>query len=644
MLNLFARALLLALSACSIASAQTTLDTLVVTGNRTDTPVFRLSDTISVIDRELIEASQASSLAELLASRAGLEVLDYYGDGSRANVGLRGFGENAASNALVLVDGQMLNNPDIGNPDLGRIRLEDIERIEILDGGTALWGNQAVGGVIHIVTRTSKPDQLSVDFGSFNAVDVRAQSGLSGETWRIGLAGSHRESDNYRRNNALERQSAAIDARLEGSLAQAWLRLEHSDEFLRTPGGLFADEVAADRRQSAADFAGDFSSLRSLNANAGFSADIGHDTRFDARIGRYASDGRFKLSFRGFAADPASQDRLLLSFNPQWTHRFSLREEAGHLALGADLQRADYRLQSQFGIQRNEQKVNDLYLTSLLPLHARLDLNASLRHSVIRDEIADPGPFATLPEGKTYRHEETLGSLGLNLRLNQQLSLFAGGDQVLRYPKVDEYFGSGFTADTIGLLPQTGDNLELGARFAARTVQGSLMLYRLVLDNEIVYDPTSFTNTNLDRTRRHGLTAQTRISPDPRWSLDLSYSRINARIRGADRIPLVARQHGQASLNLQLHNDIKLQAQLRASGDRLAGGDNDGSARRLPGFAILNLAARYRQGPLQLGLKLANVLDKHYSAVGFEDGTSGEVAEFPLPGFNAQLSFAYDFH
>lgn len=634
---------LLALAAIPFAlgaAEPTTLDTLVVTGSRTDAPATRLARTVSVIDREAIDNSAAASLAELLASRAGIEVLDFYGDGSRASFGLRGFGENAASNTLILLDGQPLNNPDIGSPDLGRIRLEDIERIEVLQGGSALWGNQAVGGVIHIVSRQTAGEGLRFERGEFDLIDVQARSSVGNERWQISLGGSTRTADNYRDNNALDRQTGSLELRLQGALAQAWLRLEGSNEFLQVPGGLFPAEVAADRRQSAPDFAGDFSSLHTFRAAAGLRADLGEDWQFDGRIARHDQNGRFRLSFRGFAAEPATQDRTVNSVNPQWTWRYRAGERDGQLAFGGDLQRADYRLLSQFGEQRNEQSVNDVYLTALLPLPGRLDLSLSARHSRITDRISDPGPFAVLPQGRDYRHQETLGAAGLVWQAASGLWLSANWDQVLRYPKVDEYFGSGFTPDSIALAPQTGDNLELGLRLARGPLQATALLYRLSLDNEIVYDPASFANTNLDRTTRDGLNLNLRWALAERLDLDLAYSRVDASLRDGGRIPLVAEQHGQLALNLDAGAGWRLQAQLQAASDRLAGGDTDASAATLPGYGVLNLVARWQREGLQLHLKLNNALDREYAAVGFEDGFTGQVASYPLPGMHLRAGLS----
>ncbi len=634
---------ILAVSSTHLAAAQSTsLEPLVVTGSRTPTAGFRLADAITVIDRDTILASQANSLAELLSSRAGIEVLDFYGDGSRASFGMRGFGENAASNTLVLIDGQPLNNPDIANPDLARIRLEDLERIEVLEGGSALWGNQAVGGVIHLITREAAGSSVHFERGSYASQDARARAAVNGEHWKLALSGSNRQSDNYREHNRLRHDRAGLEGSVKGRLAKAWVQAEYSDEELQVPGGLFADEVAQDRRQSASAYADDFSALRTLNLRSGLSADIGPDWHFDGRVSRYAADGRFRLSSRGFASDPSTQERRVISLNPQWTYTFALADQQGHFALGADLQRADYRLESQFGVQSNDQKLNDLYLSSLLPLLSPATLSLALRHSRIEDLIADPGSFAVFPDGKRFSHDTTSGSAGLNIPLHDKLSMLLGWDQVLRYPKVDEYFGSGFTPDAINLEPQTGDNYEVGLRLHGAMLTGSLIVYRLDLNNEIVYDPNTFTNINLDQTTREGVNAQAQLRLGRISSVDLAYSYIDARIDGTERIPLVAQQHAQISFNLNPTAGLHFQLQVQGSGDRLPGGDTDGSQPPLPGYGVVNLAARWQRDNLEIGLKLANVLDKHYAAVGFEDSSSNQVASFPLPEFNGRISMRYD--
>ena len=88
----------------------------------------------------------------------GVVVRDFYGTGKTASVDIRGFGETAPLNVLVLVDGRRVNEIDLSGTDWTQIPIDQIERIEIVRGaGSVLYGDNAVGGVINIITK--KPDK-----------------------------------------------------------------------------------------------------------------------------------------------------------------------------------------------------------------------------------------------------------------------------------------------------------------------------------------------------------------------------------------------------------------------------------------------------------------------------------------------------
>ncbi|HEY5790593.1 MAG TPA: TonB-dependent receptor plug domain-containing protein, partial [Gammaproteobacteria bacterium] len=150
--------------AAAAADAPLSVPPVVVSATRSAQSAVTTPASITVITRDQIEASGATQLAELLRGQGTVQLHDYYGDGSRTSVGLRGFGgDSSSSNTLVLVDGRRLNNTDIAPPDLASIALDDVERIEIVQGSAgALYGDQAVGGVINIVTRDTDTPLLEV--------------------------------------------------------------------------------------------------------------------------------------------------------------------------------------------------------------------------------------------------------------------------------------------------------------------------------------------------------------------------------------------------------------------------------------------------------------------------------------------------
>jgi vitamin B12 transporter len=149
--NSVLRVLPLALASALPAWAQSSLNETVVTATRTETRADALVSDVTVIGREQIEASTARTLTELLARNAGLQMSSNGGLGKQSNLYIRGT-ENR--HTIVLVDGVRLGSATSGTPSLDNIPVEMIERIEILKGpASALYGSEAVGGVVQIFTR-----------------------------------------------------------------------------------------------------------------------------------------------------------------------------------------------------------------------------------------------------------------------------------------------------------------------------------------------------------------------------------------------------------------------------------------------------------------------------------------------------------
>lgn len=115
---------------------------------------------IQVITQEAIRRSGASSLPEALRLASNLQVAQI--DPRQWAISARGFNSPLANKLLVLIDGRTVYSPLFAGVfwDLQEVLLEDIDRIEVISGpGGALWGSNAVNGVINIVTRNAKETQ-----------------------------------------------------------------------------------------------------------------------------------------------------------------------------------------------------------------------------------------------------------------------------------------------------------------------------------------------------------------------------------------------------------------------------------------------------------------------------------------------------
>jgi iron complex outermembrane receptor protein len=143
------------LSITSLFAEEQTLEEIVVTATRYEEKTFSVPASVTVISEEDIRDSTAQTIPDLLRTAVGIHVNDITGNGRSFTVDLRGFGETASLNTLVLVDGRRVNEPDLSGVDWTVIPLERVERIEIIRGGSGsvLYGDNAAGGVINIITK-----------------------------------------------------------------------------------------------------------------------------------------------------------------------------------------------------------------------------------------------------------------------------------------------------------------------------------------------------------------------------------------------------------------------------------------------------------------------------------------------------------
>jgi len=145
------------------------LDEVVVSATRRAAGLDRIPAFASVVSSKQIKSNTATDAGELLKS-SGLLQVDDYGIGSLSSISLRG---SSYEQVLVLVDGERMNSSLSGGMDFDNLPVTSVDRIEIVRGGqSALYGADAMGGIINIVTKRSTKDMLNTwskvgSFGSF---------------------------------------------------------------------------------------------------------------------------------------------------------------------------------------------------------------------------------------------------------------------------------------------------------------------------------------------------------------------------------------------------------------------------------------------------------------------------------------------
>ncbi|MDB5510864.1 MAG: hypothetical protein JWR08_347 [Enterovirga sp.] len=184
------------------AGAAVDLPDIVVTADRRAEPIGRSASAISVLTREELQSFNPTSLVDALRSVPGLDVSETGGPGSTTAVRLRGAN---SGQTLVLIDGIRVNDPvsASGEFDFSTLLPTAIDRIEVLRGPqSALYGSDAIGGVINITTRSGRGEprfESRTEAGAYGTVNTSTSASGSIGPWSFAANGGGQKSAGFSR-------------------------------------------------------------------------------------------------------------------------------------------------------------------------------------------------------------------------------------------------------------------------------------------------------------------------------------------------------------------------------------------------------------------------------------------------------------
>lgn len=638
---------------------------LYVTATRWETVGVPTANSISIITRQEIIDSGAPNLIEVLKGHGGVQIQDLFGDGSRSIVSMRGFGNNGGANTLILVDGRRLNNTDLKTPDLGFVALKDVERIEIIQGSAAvLYGDQAVGGAINIITR--QIDQLSIsgeagfgsydhDYQSFNASN-RFDNGFG-----IRVSGERSFSDNYRNQNDRDFGNIFANIDYEWSRGNVFAEIIHSDEELETPGAIFPQQIAVSRRTIGPFSAGDSNNSKSDTGRIGGTFTLTPDWKFAAEYTHRNEDIDGFISGVQFR-----QHRLARAINPRIHADTPFGLNSIQWVVGADLENTEYKLLSGVGDTVNDQDMQAYYTLITWQVNDMVSVIGGVRYAFLENESFKRDPFAAFPlpvdtfVDKDNEDDRLANSFGFLFTPTDAWRLFIKRETVFRFPLADELTGT--TALFDDLETQTGESYEAGVEWHNHLISGRLVGYKLDLEDEIAFDPSlNFgigANINFDPTERQGTIVDINVTPLEQLNMGLQYTYTDAKFESGqyagNNIPMVASHQLQLDSTYRFWPDWSLYGEVFLVSSRVAAGDLTNTFPDLPGYGIGNLNLRYDNGNISFYARVNNVLDKEYSntaATGFNPFIPGpfgfggtDTGYYPAPERNFMLGFSYNYH
>jgi vitamin B12 transporter len=567
-----------AIAAClqPVAAPAEPIEPIVVTATRTAQAADDVLGSIDVISGEELERWPAADVADALRMRAGIEIARTGGPGQQTSLFLRGTDSN---HVLLLVDGVRINPGTIGSPAVQNLAPSMIDHIEIVKGPrSTLYGSDAIGGVINVITRRGATVGNKLEFGT-GSYGTRS-AGFS---------------------------AGAGDEQLDGSLGAWWL---DSAGFPTRSG----DTV--DR------------GYRNLSINGSIRARVG-----EVDIGARAWRASGTSEYSDFYVTPVDQDFVNSVFaidaagrpTEGWHTQLTLSQAIDEISQN---QSSDFlrtrRWQADWQNDLDLGEHNAVTAGVLLDREtaasesygAGFDEVTTTRLLYLQDQITSGRQRLLLAGGHT-EHDSFGGHFTWNaeygLTLSAASSLWAAAGTAFRAPDATDRYGFGGNPD---LKPESSRSYELGFRQrAGQRHEFSLALFRNEIDNLIQYVVTDYQtydgeNRNVARARIEGIEASWQYTNGP-W-----LARAGATLQDPQDLGTGTRllRRARENFTLALARDLgphQLSIDLLAAGERLDYGYPDPV--RLPAYFLANLSARVAlPSDWTLNARLENLFNEQY--------------------------------
>lgn len=614
------------LGSIQAVQAQTqTPSTILVSGSRFEEDSNRIPANVKVISREEIEQSSSNNIPEVLSQLGGLIVRgDSLGQlGLGATVDMGGFGATATSNTLVLVDGQRLNPIDSAPVSWESVPLAAIERIEIIQGGGSVqYGNNAVGGVINIITKDGGKNinQASLKLGSFNtAIADAVVSGSEGDT-RFRLSANSSHTGGWRENSAAHANS--INGRLSQSFGagdQLFIEAAANTASNQFPGGVLGEVGQGNPRLVKFNNVGDLNQIDGSRVRLGGVKSFNQNMRFEMEAS-YASFSQLRKE--PYYTRETNYDKYQIDITPRLKAAWG---SLGDTVVGFDFNQSGANSSTNtLSAQRADLINRSFYILHRLPLGEKFELSGGARRQV-QDAQASDIQSGGAPTIGTGNYSANAGDLALNYKYATGQKVYAKWNQSFRFANTDEYWGWNpnppWNRFFTGVLkPQIAQTYEIGGDWRIGKSGFKAALFQMDTKDEIRLDLNTFNNFNDQKIRRRGVSIDgfTQATPALMFAVGGKFQR-SYYLEG-DNIGKSVTLVPEWSLNARTHYRINqaagIGAVINVVGNQYYDGDNSNSLNKMPASAFADLYADYRYQSWEARFTVKNIGNAKYSTYG----------------------------
>lgn len=638
----------------SFAEKEIKLEEVVVTATRYEEQPSKVPANITVITEKDIKNSSAQNIPELLRTETGIQVSDITGNQRNYTVDLRGFGETASLNTLVLVDGRRINQPDLSGVDWTEIPLERVKRIEIIRGGrgSILYGDNATGGVINIITKGGDMYKAGGELsaGSYGTFKSSAYLNSRSDSLSVSLTGNYLTSDGYRDNSDTEAKDVGLTANYTPKdFLKFYFSTGYHKDNTGLPGALKESDFASGASRTDSKHPDDYMDVEDYYfkfvPEVSFLADnvFKIDTSFRKRAFSSFSSG----DFGNFLGDSVIKTVIV---SPQILLNKMIGAVKNTLTLGVDYVKADNDIVNKslfFGVSSiglfDLQKENyGYYLHDEISIVDRLYLSAGYRHDGVEFTFNPSTP------DDIDMHKNSF-TAGINYNFYKKSYAYFSFSRSFRYPLLDELYSFFTNTVNTGLNPQSSDNYEIGIRhYFTDEVYAHLNLFTIDTDNEIFFNPITYTNENMDgKTRRDGIEISFFTKPAEWLTLKACYTYLNAEIKEGTfkgkQVPNVPRHKAAVDVVTSPGRGFTIALDGVYVGERPFISDFSNDFGNQKSYIVLNSKINYRWKSSNAFLNINNLTNTRYSEFGVLGGFPLEKAFYPSPRINFLAGVRIDF-
>jgi outer membrane cobalamin receptor len=513
-------------------------------------------------------------------------------------ISLRGIGSSGASRTLVLLDGMPLNDPFGGWVYWTRAAVDQVDRVEISRGATvSLFGDRAMGGTIHLLSRPPDSDQFSLGLEGGNAGTVMPQASYSTRVAnRLGVTAGVRAFSTDGFFIVPQSIRGRVDQPANVRFVAPRIKLDYLGNTTRAH---LKSDLLIEERGNGTGLTPNDTSLGSISAGL---------SREPLSVMIFHQRQEYRAGFSALSAD-------------RQTERQTIRQSVPSEATGGSAFGAGRWGTASFAGGGDFLRVEGYSRDWLVPSGARIGGGTQFQRGVFGQGDIKLGALR-LFGGSRYHWTGTTGfyspSGGFSVG-RRQLRARGSVYRSFRAPTLNELYrefraGNTATLPNAGLRPEALFGAEAGADAVLERTRIGVTLYRNELTDLIGNVTLQATPALITRQRRNIASAISRgLEVDLRhqwrsWSLESSYLFADSRFSTRERVPQVARHQGSAQLTWQGRGTL-MSGGLRSTSLQF---EDDRNTQLLPGYAVFHAAIRQE---LRLGLVATAVLENAFDRV-----------------------------